>query len=63
MVPAQDRLVLTVMIDAVNQADPDLGVVISHEDNIKEFFTVGVELSQLSVDSFKSLQVQRKREE
>lgn len=44
------------MVDAVDQANPDLGMVVGHEDDVKEFLAVGVELAQLRVHRFQRLQ-------
>lgn len=38
------------MINAVNEAHPDLGMVVGHEDDVKQLLAVRVELSQTVVD-------------
>lgn len=47
---------LTVVVDAVDQTNPDLGVVVGHEDDVEELLAVGVELPELSVHCLQSLQ-------
>lgn len=44
------------MVDAVDQTNPNLGVVVGHEDDVEELLTVGVELPELSIHCFQSLQ-------
>lgn len=50
------RVLRTIVVDAVDEAHPDLGVVISHQDDIKQLLTVGVELPQSGVHRHQSLQ-------
>lgn len=50
---------LTVMVDAVDQADSHLSVVVSHEDDVEELFALWVEHPQLHVNSFQCLESQR----
>lgn len=45
----------TVVIDAVYEANSDLGVVVGHEDDIKELIAVRVELPQARVDGHQRL--------
>lgn len=40
----------TVVINAVNEANSDLGVVVGHEDDVKQLLAVRVELPQSVVD-------------
>lgn len=47
---------LTVVVDAVDQANPNLGVVVGHEDDVEELLAVGVELPELSIHRFQRLQ-------
>lgn len=47
---------LTVVVDAVDQANPNLRMVVGHEDNVEELLAVGVELTQLRVHRFQCLQ-------
>lgn len=47
---------LTIVVDAVDQANPNLGMVVGHEDDVKELLTVGVKLAQLRVHCFQRLQ-------
>lgn len=44
------------MVDAVDQANPNLGVVVGHEDDVEELLAVGVELTELSIHCLQSLQ-------
>lgn len=44
------------MVDAVDQADPDLGMVVGHQDNVKELLAVRIELPKLRVHRFQCLQ-------
>lgn len=45
------------MIDAVYQSHAHLGMVISHQDNIKPFFIVRVQLKKSSINMLQGLQV------
>ena len=45
----------TIMIDAVNQPHPDLGVVVSHQNDVEKLLTVWVQLPQSGIHSHKSL--------
>lgn len=47
---------LTVVVDAVDQPHPNLGMVVGHEDDVEELLAVGVELAQLRVHRFQRLQ-------
>lgn len=52
---------LTVMVDAVDQANAHLRMVVGHKDNVKKFLTVWEEFPQLAIDRFQSLEIQGKR--
>lgn len=49
------RLMLTVMVDAVDEANPHLSMVVGHEDDVKDIFAIGVQLSKLLVHSLQGL--------
>ena len=44
------------MVDAVDEAHPDLGMVIRHQDDVKQLVAVGVEPPQPCVHIHQSLQ-------
>lgn len=46
---------LTVVIDGVDEPDPNMSVVVRHQDDVEQFFTLGVKLPQASVDHLQSL--------
>lgn len=46
---------LTVIIDGVDEPDPYMCMVICNQDDVEEFFTLWVQLSQTSVDRLQSL--------
>ena len=45
----------TVVINAVNEAHSNLGMVVSHQDDVKQLLAVWVELPQSRVDSHQGL--------
>lgn len=47
---------LTVVVDAVDQANPNLGMVVGHQDDVKELLAVRIELPKLRVHRFQRLQ-------
>lgn len=47
---------LTIVVDAVDQTNPNLGMVVGHEDDVEELLAVRVELTQLHVHCFQCLQ-------
>lgn len=51
----------TVVIDAVDEANSDLGVVISHQHNIKQLLAVWVKFPQASVYIHQCLSMRNKR--
>lgn len=52
-------LMLTIVVDAVNETDAHLSVVVGDEDDVEDVFTVGVQLPQLPVHSLQSLDGKR----
>ena len=48
-------LMLTVVVDTVDETDTHLSVVVGHEDNVKDVLTIGVQLPQPPVHSLQSL--------
>lgn len=52
---------LTVMVDAVDQANSHLRMVVGHKDNVKNFLTVWEQFPQLAVDRFQSLGIPGER--
>lgn len=55
------------MVDGVDESDSYVCMVVRHQNNVKQFFTLWVQLPQTSVDSFQSLssyrsQVRRSRQ-
>lgn len=49
------RVQRTVMINAVDEANSDLSVIVGHQDDVKQLFTVRVELPQARVDVHQGL--------
>lgn len=46
---------LTVMVDGVDEPDSYVGVVVRHQNDVKQFFTLRVQLPQTSVHRLQSL--------
>lgn len=48
-------LMLTIVVDTVDQTDTHLSVVVGHKDDIKDVLTIRVQLPQPPVHSLQSL--------
>lgn len=48
---------LTIVIDAVYESHSHLGMVVSHQDNIKSFFIIRVQLKKPGIDMHQRLGV------
>lgn len=53
--PVTKPLMLTVVVDTVDQTDTHLSVVVGHKDDVEDVLTIGVQLPQPSVHSLQSL--------
>lgn len=42
--PIARPLILTIVVDAIDETDAHLGVIIGHEDDVKDVFTIRVQL-------------------
>lgn len=47
--------VLTIVVDTVDETNSHLSMVVGHEDNVKDIFAIGVQLSKSLVHSLQSL--------
>lgn len=47
---------LTVVVDAVDEADSHLSMVVGHEDDVEDVFTIGVQLPEPLIHSLQSLE-------
>lgn len=48
-------LMLTIVVDAIDETDTHLSVVVGHEDDVEDVLTVGVQFSKLLVHRLQSL--------
>lgn len=53
--PMARPLMLTIVVDAIDETDTHLSVVVGHKDDVEDVLTVGVQFSKLLVHRLQSL--------
>lgn len=48
-------LMLTIVVDTVDETDSHLSMVVGHEDNVKNIFAIGIQLPKPLVHSLQGL--------
>lgn len=59
----QLKLILTVMVDGVDEPDANMCMVVRHQNNVEQFFTLRIQLPQTIVDRFQSLSGYSKKDD